>query len=147
MSRAEKVTRAQELRAQGLLQREIAEQMGVSNQTVCDWLSDPDRSKAIARKERYRTPCVDCGALTTGDGERHLRCASCNGKHRGAINGPLQREKWREHRELIERRWADGLTTKAIRERTGIKTFTVGPYRARGYDLPFRYDVAHRRAA
>lgn len=85
MTRAEKVARAQELRAQGLLVREIAEEMGVAIQSVSAWLNDPDRSKEIARKKTYAGTCEDCGAATTGTAsglDRAPRwCKDCGNRH------------------------------------------------------------------
>lgn len=80
MTRAQKVAEAQRLRAQGLKWREIAEEMGYARSTVAAWVSDPDRSKEIARKESYRGTCPDCGATTNGSdgpGKVSRRCSSC----------------------------------------------------------------------
>ena len=85
MTRAEKVAEAQRLRGEGLLLREIAERMGVSLSTAGDWLSDPDRTKAKARRVKYAQPCVDCGNPTDGSGGykvRRERCGECNRRHR-----------------------------------------------------------------
>ncbi len=59
--RARSVAEASRLRQQGLLLREIGEQLGVSPKTVHAWLSDPEGSKARERKQRYRAVCVNCG--------------------------------------------------------------------------------------
>jgi transposase len=79
MTRAEKVERAQALRADGKLLREIAEEMGVAIQTVFTWLDDPDLSKQRARRERYKGRCVDCGKPTDGSNGYAApeRCLSC----------------------------------------------------------------------
>lgn len=80
MTRAEKATKAQELRAQGLTYREIGEQMGFAIQTVHAWLSDPDRSREVARKRSYGGTCADCGGATDGSNGRDLapeRCRAC----------------------------------------------------------------------
>jgi transcriptional regulator with XRE-family HTH domain len=85
MTRAENVKKAQDLRAQGLLVREIAERMGVKRSTAQSWLSDPDRSKALRRRARYSQPCIDCGAPTDGSGgfaQRRTRCSACSDRYR-----------------------------------------------------------------
>jgi transposase len=78
--RQRRVAQARGLRAQGLLLREIAAEMGVAVQTVFAWLDDPDGSKLRERKERYRGSCVDCGAPTSGSDGRAkapARCRAC----------------------------------------------------------------------
>lgn len=65
---------------EGLLYREIMEQLGISHSYAQALYTDPDGSKARARKDRYAGTCVDCGAPTCGsDGpdvppERCWRC-------------------------------------------------------------------------
>ena len=63
---AEKVAQAQALRAEGLLLREIAERMGVRKSTAAGYLTDPDRAKQRALRERYAAPCPSCGGPTDG---------------------------------------------------------------------------------
>jgi Homing endonuclease associated repeat len=85
MSRAQKIANAQELRAQGLVFREIAAEMGVAVSTVGDWLNDPDGSRSRARKHSYAGSCVDCGASTSGsNGREHApkRCRNCSVRFR-----------------------------------------------------------------
>lgn len=77
MTRAEKVARAQALRAEGLTFREIGERMGAAIQTVDSWLNDPDGSRLAARKASYRGTCVDCGAPTNGNDGRAKAAARC----------------------------------------------------------------------
>ena len=80
MSRAEKVKRAQELRARGLLNREIAAEMGVVTSTVNAWLNDPDLARQRARRERYAKRCDRCGGPTDGSrGYKHQTavCQKC----------------------------------------------------------------------
>ncbi len=70
------------LRRQGLTGRVIAERMGVSPSYVADILSDPDRSKTLARRERYRGVCEVCGNPTDPSGGYALqrtRCITHNG--------------------------------------------------------------------
>ena len=78
--RAQNVARARELRAQGLLLREVAERMGVAVQTVSAWINDPDGSRLRARKDSYRGECAECGGPTCGgDGPTNtpMLCAAC----------------------------------------------------------------------
>lgn len=80
MSREMKVARARELRGRGMTMREVGEQMGVSHNTVQNWLDDPDGSKQRARHARYRGRCRDCGAPTSGAngrGNAPDRCQRC----------------------------------------------------------------------
>lgn len=59
--------RAQQLYAEGKLQREIADILGISRSYAAALTSeDPLGEKARARKDRYRGVCEDCGAPTDG---------------------------------------------------------------------------------
>ena len=64
--RAERATEAARLRGEGLVQREIAERMGVSPSHVGGLLRVPDGTADRARKarwdERLGGRCVDCGS-------------------------------------------------------------------------------------
>lgn len=80
MRRAERAAEAAELRAQGLLYREIAERMGISVSYAQDLVNDPDGSALRARKDTYRGTCKDCGAPTDGSNGRvgaPVRCIEC----------------------------------------------------------------------
>lgn len=95
MTRSEKVARAQALRARGLKQREIAEEMGVAIPTVSTWLNDPDGSRLRARKDGYRGRCVECGGATDGSNGRDAapeRCLPCAMAHRSRESEPARRE-------------------------------------------------------
>jgi len=74
------------LRGAGLLQREIMEALGISQTYVSELLRDPSGTVGKQRKERYRQPCVDCGAPTSGsDGRRaEPRCIPCASARSGA---------------------------------------------------------------
>jgi hypothetical protein len=79
--RAQRAELAAALRAEGLLQREIAERLGLSRTYVHALLSDPDGSKAAARKAGYRGTCLNCGRRTDGSNGRALApvyCARCH---------------------------------------------------------------------
>lgn len=101
-ARADRVREAQQLRAQGLLLREIAEQMGVAVQTVHAYLSDPDLSKLRARQASYAGTCIDCGRPTDGSdgpGKAAERCADCRARY--------------QHEQ---RRWTPQAIVRAIHE-------------------------------
>lgn len=111
---------AQQLRAQGLKLREIAAVMGYKVATVHAWLSDPDRSKEVARKRSYAGTCIDCGGSTSGtaNGLDRIpeRCAPCS----------LKRDKecivCRIHKGDHSRgiyRWSDEQIFAAIRQCVG----------------------------
>lgn len=73
--------RAAELRAEGLLLREIAVKLGISRQYAAELVDDPDGAKARAKKDSYRRPCPECGTLMNGANGRGVdaprRCAKC----------------------------------------------------------------------
>lgn len=81
------VARARQLRAEGKYYREIADELGVSVNTVHAWFTDPDGTKARARKDSYRGECVDCGDPTDGSNGRARaaeRCSPCRHAHERA---------------------------------------------------------------
>lgn len=70
--------RCRVLRDRGLKLREIAELTGLSISSVDHYLSDPDGSKARARKMRGR--CCDCGRAIRSDSPTRgnpMRCSPC----------------------------------------------------------------------
>jgi predicted transcriptional regulator len=64
--RRQRIATVRELRARGLLQREIAAEMGISRNNVSDLLADPENTKKRARRLIYGGTCKRCGALTDG---------------------------------------------------------------------------------
>lgn len=95
MSRAENARRAAELHAQGLNGIQIAAAMGVSRAYAYELLNDPKGEGSRARKDRYRQPCVDCGAMTSGcNGLRDTpRCVTCANRKNGRGKTVWTREK------------------------------------------------------
>ena len=80
MSRADRVREARQLRAEGLLLREIAERFGIAVSTASDWINDPDGSRLRARKASYAGTCAECGGPTDGSegpGRAPRRCMEC----------------------------------------------------------------------
>lgn len=77
---------AADLRAAGLLQREISDALGIRRSYVSELLRDPDGTLAKRRKDSYRQPCVDCGAITSGcEGLKPVpRCQPCASARTGA---------------------------------------------------------------
>lgn len=101
-TRIERARLVAEWRAEGVPVREIAERLGVTPSTVHDLINDPDRSKAIRRREGYRGTCERCGAKTDGSaGKRKAPklCASCSIK-----------------RQKEERRWTREALIGVLRE-------------------------------
>ena len=121
LPRTARAARARSLRDQGRALREIAEEMGVATSTVRAWLFDPDGSKLKARKRRYASRCIDCGALTSGGAGRGpnapKRCKACGERE----SGDRERERARGRRALIEQLWAAGETGPAIAAQVGWK--------------------------
>lgn len=80
-SRTELASRAAELRATGLVYREIAQELGISRSYASTLISDPDDAQARARKASYRRPCPECGTLMDGSNGRGPNaarlCAKC----------------------------------------------------------------------
>lgn len=66
---------------EGLLQRQVAERLGVSVSYAGALLTDPDRSKEAARRDSYREPCPGCGKPMDGSNGRGpdapRLCADC----------------------------------------------------------------------
>jgi hypothetical protein len=79
-SRAKLAARAVRLRASGHSMMQIAERLGVSPSYASALYCDPDRSKEIARKNSYRKPCPECGALMDGSNGRRSPslCFECS---------------------------------------------------------------------
>lgn len=139
--RAELAPVARQLRAEGLIYREIAARLGVSKQAVVEWCDDPDRSKIRARRARYGGTCVDCGGKTTGDkgpGKPHERCAGCAQDYFLAEGEAASRL----FREEIVAMWREGLTIARIADELGWKRNSMRAYitrlRREGIPLPYR---------
>lgn len=83
VSRAERAAQVAELRAQGLLYREVAALLGVSYSYARNLGADPDGAGVRARKDSYRGRCADCGRPTNGSWGRSprapKRCVRCAG--------------------------------------------------------------------
>lgn len=101
--RSARVERAAHLRAAGRTCREIAAEMGVATQTASAYATDPDGSRARARKESYAGRCLDCGVTLNGSAGRGprtpKRCVPCNSRLAG--------EKSRRRILGSLREWAD----------------------------------------
>lgn len=95
-------------------------------------------SEACRKRTLYSTPCVDCGAATSGDGAYHERCGRCSGWRAGEGT----RQRFMAQRTMIEAMWADGYTARQIADAVGWNTSHPGAFisgcRSRGYDLPHR---------
>jgi transcriptional regulator with XRE-family HTH domain len=77
--RKERLAQILELRARGLTQLQIAEELGVARSTVNNLLNDPEGLKRKARRERWAGVCIDCGGPTFADSphEASMRCRWC----------------------------------------------------------------------
>lgn len=92
------------------------------------------------RKAQYGTPCIDCGAMTSGsEGRRpNSRCVPCGVAHTSA----LATERSRELRDRIIALWAAGKTLREIAEELGWKYAATKAFvmkmRAEGEPIPYR---------
>jgi hypothetical protein len=154
MTREQKIARAQRLRDEGLLLREIAEEMGLSGTRAAWRLVNPERvhEQELARnaykrqweKEAPRGNCEDCGDELGIDSARrgHRTCRTCYELRRAEVVD--------ERARRIVEWWAEGLTLKEIATKLG---WTLGHIaqefdrlREKGYDLPYRYRTGVRNA-
>jgi transcriptional regulator with XRE-family HTH domain len=107
----ENVKRVQKLRAQGLLQREIAERTGLSRSTVSQALTDPTGEKErVRRRKRYGGTCIDCGGPTRYGGTRvpPKRCKPCERAFRHTDASREERTLWTRERILTAiKTWAE----------------------------------------
>lgn len=78
-TRGDMAAAALALREHGLLPREIGDELGISRSYAAELLDDPAGDKVRARKNGYRRPCPDCGALMNGSNGRQAPrlCADC----------------------------------------------------------------------
>lgn len=76
--------RAVELCREGLVLREIAEELGVSVSRAGSLLADPLEHKARARKRRVYGHCADCGCRVYDGGAvpNQRRCQECERRHK-----------------------------------------------------------------
>lgn len=80
-TRLERTAQIRQLQTHGFSRREIAASLGLSPQTISNYINDPDGSKQKHRRQRYRRRCIDCGQLAAdGSGgyrRGSVRCAAC----------------------------------------------------------------------
>jgi hypothetical protein len=82
-ARLELAGRVAVLRARGMMQREIAAELGIPRSWAAELCNDPDGSRARARKDRLGLPCPRCGTRMTGSEGRGTRrapklCQACS---------------------------------------------------------------------
>lgn len=112
MTRAERLAQITALRRDGLTNRQIAAQLGVTMSAIRNIINDPDGSKQKARRARYQGTCIDCGGVTDGSNGRALapeRCSPCRHIY----------EQSEEHRLSIQQ-WPADLLLDRIREWANI---------------------------
>lgn len=69
-----------ELRARGMLGREIADELGISRSYAFELIADPSGRDGARRKRNYRGVCQGCGHATTGcngPGKAPRFCSTC----------------------------------------------------------------------
>lgn len=105
MTRSDLIFKAQRLRAQGLIYKEIGEQLGVPRQTAWLLVNDPDGSRERARKRRYDLECVCCGGRVDGTTPGRMRDRDNPVCHKCA---PVYYSTWtRESIICAIQEWAD----------------------------------------
>lgn len=92
----------QNRRSEGALLREIASELEIPLKTVHNWLYDPNREKAQARRDRYRGTCADCGVPTDGSNGPDRPSTRCRVCHNAKI--------------AADARWTRATVVAAIRE-------------------------------
>lgn len=115
MTRAERAAQAAELRKTGMLQREIADVMGISRTYAAELLNDPDGAAGRARKDSYRGTCLGCGARTDGSNGKNAAPTHCIACHWRL--GLDQRKRWgRDEVIAAIQKWHDlyGATPSAM---------------------------------
>lgn len=103
----ERVAEAQRMYAAGLTGMEVAAECGISRSTAYEWLNDPHRVLAAARRQRYGGRCIDCGAATNGSGgatKAAERCVSCRAEWQH------EQATWTRERLIAEAHRWHGLT-------------------------------------
>lgn len=157
MTRAEKVARAQELRAEGLSYRVVGDRLGVTGGAIWKWLhpeatreinrrnntSQAERKRAWERDPANKVPCPKCGGPTghtRGQGDAH-QCRTC-------LDAEVA-----EFRQAIIDGYRAGVPAWRIAEQIGRPENTVKSeahrLRLKGIDLPHGATgaPAHRSAA
>ena len=174
MTREQKIVEVKRLRAEGLSNREIAERVGANESTVRNWYlggecrcgAPLDGSRGTRSSVRL---CASC--LRTRNAERNERLVEMweegvptweiaqrlgitagrvrnwvsDARRRGQTISPRSAHD-HDHWEEIEKLWLEGLTYRAIGERTGLSAQAVGSrvqsMRRAGLDLPYRESLA-----
>jgi len=151
VTRSEKITKAKELGANGLNNREIADELAISPSCVWKWRNpertkewnlrdahDPKRkAKKRAWDREHRRRCQDCeGLMGIGSRRRSTRCHTCHELREAARVDRRARK--------IEKWWADGKDLPWIAKSLGWSRGHIGVefhrLREKGYDLPYRYE-------
>lgn len=158
MKGQEHIAEIEWLHAEGLSDREIGEQVGVSASTV--WkLRHPERTREMIRRDNARRAetkrawakdpanrvvCSVCGGLTGSTSGQHRDRRRPDGDRRcRACYLAEERKRIAERGHQIERWWAEGLTIRQIGDRLGgwskaRATVEVVRFRAKGFYLPYR---------
>lgn len=119
-AREEIAPRIVALRAEGLTWREIGERVGLALSTVQQYGTDPDGTRARARKAKYAGTCVDCGTATHGHNGRAAapkRCGSCAPAHRFGLD-PAETE-------ATVALYRSGLSLREVGEVMGVSAHAV----------------------
>jgi transposase len=158
VTRDEKIAKARELRERGWSGPRVAAELGVTKSTVYKWL-DPDRAREYARRDNAR-PGRNAQKREWEHGPTaRIRCANCGklaGMNSKAAGTTLCRSCWTadaarrsdETGRKLETLWLAGKTFPEICAELGWNKGTLSVmmdrYRARGYNLPYRYTTGKR---
>jgi hypothetical protein len=105
------------------------------------------------RKSQYAGVCEACGSpRRDGSAGRHGRwCLECSGSRARSASAVARSERAVIKYTEIETLWNEGLPMLEIASRMGLTkgalSWTLNTMRARGYDIPFRYQAYADRVA
>jgi transposase len=160
MTREEKITRARELREQGMSMPRIGCEIGVSDSCVWKWLN-PEKAQELQHKydktpqraaqkrawaeHHYRRPCAACGALM-GVGVHRKGSTLCRTCWVASENARTHRR-----RERIALMWNAGASVSRIARALDTTSNTINVeidrMRKDGWDVPHRRPRRAKAAA
>jgi DNA-binding CsgD family transcriptional regulator len=140
--------RACYLRSLGWTYKEISAETGAPKGTIHRWITDPDGTKARARKDSYGGRCEVCGKKTSGANGRGTAAKRCLAHNHHAIAVHAEAEAWKDK---VEAEWNAGGTPAEVAARLGMNTANLANHlhrmRERGRIVRFGYERRPRERA